>query len=677
MVHGDASTTAHESNGDTNGVIVVVGPHDHDDGTASVAKTDRSTTTTTTRKRKSVHIAEDRNETAVMIRTAPTSDSFRMSRSSVISGVSSESLLAQAEQKLSGQQQRMVALTVAGAKAATATLEKAMETNALQRAKAGGQPELYMESEVALYEQIAALKAFAAADDLTAIYPALHDATNDLIQLLVHDNVDIAIAVTSVFLEWLDLDLATRAALSTTDNANEPASLSPINMAVVQLASIVVSDGAELLVDNFSRLATMTNGATDDDEDMDDEVGRGIDDVLSLLENLLEMDNLMLATEQRPIMANNLSIAAVLCRSTRLVSWILTQLQSPNKEEGFRNRCMELLAYLSPKEDVYAFLSDWSRIPPYISPFDDQAPPNGEEVVHLDAVEIVLLSVADFRKRQPANDAQVEFLENGCMILASLLTYSVAAVQAFLDVQGIEFVVRCLKERTYAGALALKWLDMAGSDVVYRRACEHMVEVGALKYIFPLYMGQNLPKFHTKATTAKQKKDKREFLNAIESTTIRVLYSLIRHLHDDSPNEAKDRVLTKFIDGADANRAKVNRLVDLLLSYDQRARLAEYKFFRSDVEETLLAVGHQDESVIALAALEAKLAAGGDILHRLAAIAAFCCAGSHQCHQDILASLQAKGSGIGLVHTALQEFVVELDNESEQKAQIESYLELI
>jgi beta-catenin-like protein 1 len=371
-----------------------------------------------------------------------------------------------------------------------------------------------------------------------------------------------------------------------------------------------------------------------------------------------------------------LSVAAVLCRTTRLVSWILTQLQSPSKEEGFRNRCMELLAYLSPKEDVYAFLSDWSRIPPYVSSFDDKAP-NGEEIAHLDAVEIVLMSVADFRKRQPANDTQVEFLENGCLILTSLLTYSVAAVQAFLDAQGVEFVMRCLKERTYAGALALKWLDMAGSDVVYRRACEHMVQVGALKYIFPLYMGHNLPKFHTKATTAKQKKDKREFLNAVESTTIRVLYSLIRHLRDDSPNDAKDRVLAKFIDGADVNRAKVNRLVDLLLSYDQRARLAEYKFFRSDVEETLLMEGHQDESVIALAALEAKLAAGGDILHRLAAIAAFCCVGSHQCHQDILASLQAKGSGIGLVHTALQEFVAELDKESEQKTQIESYLEKI
>ena len=122
------------------------------------------------------------------------------------------------------------------------------------------------------------------------------------------------------------------------------------------------------------------------------------------------------------------------------------------------------------------------------------------------------------------------------------------------------------------------------------------------------------------------------------------------------------------------------------MAYDQRARLAEYKFFRSDVEETLLLLGQSsgdvddskkgDDSMIQLAALEAKLAAGGDVLHRLAAIAAFCCTGSKRCHTQILAALHAKESGIGLIREALEEFVSIL-GESEQKQQLQRYLEQI
>ena len=99
------------------------------------------------------------------------------------------------------------------------------------------------------------------------------------------------------------------------------------------------------------------------------------------------------------------------------------------------------------------------------------------------------------------------------MVLSSILTFSPASVQAFVDAQGIELVIRCLKERVYAGGLTLKWLDFAGSDIVYRHACEYLVEVGALKFIFPLFMNRNLPKLYNLSDTisTKQKKMKSEY----------------------------------------------------------------------------------------------------------------------------------------------------------------------
>jgi beta-catenin-like protein 1 len=48
-----------------------------------------------------------------------------------------------------------------------------------------------------------------------------------------------------------------------------------------------------------------------------------------------------------------------------------------------------------------------------------------------------------------------------------------------------------------------------------------------------------------------------------------------------------------------------------------------------------------------LAALHAKLKGGGDLFHRVGAIAAFCCVGSKRCHQQIIDQLTLQQSGIG------------------------------
>jgi len=673
--------------------------------------------------KRSVGFADDRNETALIVPST------------------GEALLAQAEQTAAGggSSSKIVALTAAGVKAAALALQKAAEHNALQRAKEESSQstdailaaEHYMESEIALYENIASLKAFAA--EPAALYSVLiqQQVLQQLVQLLMHDNVDIAIAVVSVLLELLDTDLI----VNDNDNDNDGR-----QQAVHQLATALLSsEGPELLVENLARMQrskqnnnnSNNNKNTEEDED-DDEVGRGVEDILSLVENLLELD-LSVPEEEasktngKTSKSNNGSsvvssstVAATLCRETALVPWLLEQVeqqqQGGDSDPTLRNRSMEVLAYLAPREEIYTVITDWSRIPSYRSTFATAANDNKsnnsnkkKKAPTVDGIEILLQSVAAFRKRQPASEAEVEFLENAAMVLASCLTYSPAAVESFLEAQGIQLVMRCLKERVYAGAVALKWLDFAGSSssssidntptttttttALYRRACEELVQAGALKHVFPLFLGRHRPKFHLdKAVTPQQKKDKKNFYHELEATVVRILYALVRHLRDDSPHDAKDRLLAKFLSDNDNNdnsnnNEKVNRLVELLLAYDQRARLAEYKFYRSDVEESLLnsnatttttADGDDSdkEAVIQLAALDAKLAAGGDILHRLAVIAAFCCTGSKKCHQQILAQLHAKQSGIGLIREVLEEFVAVL-GDSEQKQQLQSYLEQI
>ena len=103
------------------------------------------------------------------------------------------------------------------------------------------------------------------------------------------------------------------------------------------------------------------------------------------------------------------------------------------------------------------------------------------------------------------------------------------------------------------------------------------------------------------------------------------------------------------------------------MSTGRRAKLALASRLEDQVEE---------EETIQLAALDAKLKGGGEVFHRLGAIAAFLCVSSKRCHERILSQLQLQQSGISVVKAALEEFVSVL-GPGAQKEQLQSYLSQI
>jgi len=121
------------------------------------------------------------------------------------------------------------------------------------------------------------------------------------------------------------------------------------------------------------------------------------------------------------------------------------------------------------------------------------------------------------------------------------------------------------------------------------------------------------------------------------------------------------------------SQEKCDRIVELCLKYDERSRLAEYQFYRSDEAEDLERSGAVD---MELAALHAKLRGGGDVLHRVCAIAAFAATGSRRCHEHILGQLETQNAGMGIVKEALEEFANLLD-EGRQKKQLSGCLAIL
>ena len=598
------------------------------------------------KRKRTVQIAEDQNEMRIL---------------------RPEHLLEQAEQKAKGS--TVIELTPKGLRSATNSLEKAVTQNAMQRAQHANEPEQYMESELQLYEHVTSLQAIAANIDLYQHLLDKDTLLGLLVQLLGHENIDVGASVISLFYEWIDPALFTEA------QDSDPKNLLPI---LTRLASRILQDSWETIVANLVRFQPPTEG-----DDQDDNNLKGTENVLSLMENLLEIDlltpgGLLGNGDDEDSSGNTLSAAAYMVKETKIVSWLFLQIDdSESTTTEFQGRCLELLAIVAQREDVHTILPDFNNLAPYTSMFqeddDEKDGPTStkkkkQEPTIIQGMELLLQAIGKFRKLQPANDSQVEYLENACIVVSSCLTFSTTCnLQAFLKGQGIELVLRCLKERVHAGGSALKLLDFFGSEQVHKQACEHLVQAGGLKYILPIFMGTRIPK-PAPLLQANSRKVKREWSHLVETQTIRVLYALTRHLDDSSPHDAKVRLTAKFLQDDDS---KCDRLVESILAYDQKARKAEYNFYRSDVEDQV-----EEEETIQLAALDAKLKGGGEVFHRLGAIAAFLCVSSKRCHERILSQLQLQQSGISVVKAALEEFVSVL-GPGAQKEQLQSYLSQI
>jgi beta-catenin-like protein 1 len=509
--------------------------------------------------------------------------------------ISADELLKQAEASVDPHS-KIMDLTDKGVKLACASLQKALAKNAMQRGQHPDSPQQYMESELALHEQIQSLGSIASAP---ALYPTLVEqgVLGDCCTLLSHENTDIAIAVVKLLVEWLD----------------------PTLPGVDELAEPVAEACLDLVVANLGRL----NLTEDEDRE-------GMELILTLIENLVEING------------SGDAIA-----KTALVPWLFQHFSD--------DRVVEVLALVFQQGPVHAVYSDLTRMPPYTSSLVED-----NVAASMDGLECILQEIAKYRKKQPETEGQVEYLENICTIMASALTFSSQNAPMFLKGQGMELVLRCLREKIHSGGVALQLLDIRD-----KASCEHLVVAGGLKSLFPIFIGRSIPKPALCSDAGKGlKKARKEWLLRLEQNMIHIIYNWTRFLDENSPDDALERFIVKFLE---KDCEKCDRLVELLLEYDQKTRTAEYKFYRSDLEETL------DQDEVELAVLEAKLSGGGEFFHRLGAIAAFACVRSKTCHSHILTQLSLKKSGIGVVKLAVEEFISVLED-GDQKRQLNECL---
>ncbi|OEU17164.1 hypothetical protein FRACYDRAFT_207489 [Fragilariopsis cylindrus CCMP1102] len=527
-------------------------------------------------------------------------------------------LIEELEKKVEGSS--VLELSAKGVQAASKSLDSIYKKNAMKRAEYPNQPEQYMDSELALYEQLNALQALAT-DTTVYKYILNSNLMPTLIQLLGHENMDVCSSVVSLLIEWIDPSLVEE---------------DPAVLPLLKTFADTTMEGWMLIAGNLVKFQK--------DDDSQDKNLKGVDNTLSLMENLLELDA-VLAPEG--ILEKNVSVQNVMANESNIVSWLFFNAENTdnhsNQNDSLKARCFELLALFSQSTDLYK-----------------------RKDTFVNGIEILLQSIAIYRKKQPEADEEIEILENSCMCLSSSITFSKVNLSSFLMGHGVELVIRCLKEKIHAGGSSLKLLDFFGDDKVYKEAAERLVVAGALKFLFPIFGGSRYPK--PAAIQTISIKAKRKWLHELKVQTIRIFYALTFQLDSESPKEAMPRFISKFVED---DMKYTDRLIELLLEYDERARKAEYQFFRSDIEDTI------NDDQVALAAFDAKLSGGGDICHRLAAITAYICANSKRCHERVLLQLKMKQSGMSLIKDTLHEFATSLHSNGRQKEHIESLSRLI
>jgi hypothetical protein len=429
-------------------------------------------------------------------------------------------------------------------------------------------------------------------------------------------------------------------------------------------------------------------------KESEEEELKGIDDILTLVENLLDLDQLgvlklapELATSSGEDDTDNnttsrMTIAFHLTQNSTLTSYLLMKLSQKKLEDWtltMKLHASEVLASIVQHEDSRRSLKNISALKPYASMFDDDNDNDKKKGVQkkqsIDGIECLLQAIAVYRKKDPTTEEECEYLENIFNTLAASLLNN-DNLTMFIEAQGIELMLRCINEKVHSGYCSIKILFfcVSGPSESYKRAAEVFVDAGGLKSLFPILMGRkssmpkpakcsdagNLDVIRKYAALQKQNRRKgkgeqqkkpsrrmkqvlaanREWFHTLEAHSIQILYGLTRYLDDSSPRDAKLRVASKFIEN---DGEKCDRLVELCLKYDAKMRQAEYDYFKSDEAEE----AEENGIDIDFAAMNAKLKAGGDLFHRLGAIIAFAATGSKRAHEHILEQLRIQNSGIG------------------------------
>ncbi|KIK68105.1 hypothetical protein GYMLUDRAFT_154602, partial [Collybiopsis luxurians FD-317 M1] len=395
-------------------------------------------------------------------------------------------------------------LSITGIRRTLLKFERAVNKNQDQRSKYPDDPSKFIESEADLDSAIKSLLPLAQAPVLAYSELVRSGTVVLLVGLLSHENVDIVIDIVEVFHELTDEDVGEDAEDDEEGGEGNTASLKLLIEALLENSIL------DLLVGNLKRL--------NEEEESD---RQGVFHILGFFENVLGF---------------NPSLATELVSKTAILSWLLERIQFKKHDEN-RGYAAELLSILLQ---------------------DNQT--NRLELGNRDGIETFLKVVSQYRKRDPVDADELEFMENIFDTLCSTLSEP-SNKALFVEAEGPDLMVILMKEKLQARSKAIKTLDYAMSGPAGTASCQAFIDALGLKTLFSTFMGK---------TSKKQKSAVLLPASEDASHILGIISSLFSNLASDSPERI--RLLAKFVENT---YEKVDKLLDIRENAQSRMKATD------------------------------------------------------------------------------------------------------
>lgn len=469
-----------------------------------------------------------------------------------------EQLLEQADK------QDIAVLDARAVKSMASALQKLIRTNALQRSKYAETPTKFMDSEVALDEELAKWKAVASAPTLYAQVIEL-GVLPMLLGLFTHENLDIRLDVLSLLADWTDVDEA-------------DFSLEPTRQLVTELLRHKL---LPLLVTNLVQLAQeATAGAAGGEEE-----AVGMYNSMQILENLADI---------APDSCEQVSV------QTEIFAWLLAQLGGKQPFSQNKLYASEILSIL-----LQSSVAARQRFIQKKEAKHKSSKKNEDQ----DALDQLLQAIAPYRKKNPATEEEEELVENLLNSLCSVLLVR-EAQDRFRHLEGLELMLRCLKDNklvVFRGALRVLDHAVMGNE----RNSERLIEIGGLKSLFSVLMGKK-----SGSAASKKKKNKQAERSQVEENVTSLVASFCGLLRPDAKHDVYDRFHAKFVE---KDMEKMDRLVDLFVKYHTRVEQSSFQEDEDNDDAEEDAEAAADERYLR------RLDAGLFVLQRIAFVVAHLC----------------------------------------------------
>jgi len=407
-----------------------------------------------------------------------------------------------------------------------------------------------------------------------------------LVGLLNHVNTDIAVDVFEVLSELTDPDVI--------GEVSEPESF---------ISALFDAQLCQMSVDVLLRI----------NEEASEEDARAVTNCLTMMENLTDISPKETCTQ--------------LTQTPKLLPWLVKRVRAQGDVDYNRVYASEILGIILQNTEEAR-----------------------EAMVKHEGVDKLLRGIAVYRKKDPADTEEAEFVQNMFDSLCSLMLMPAHQI-ALGKAQGLELMIRMMREHIFASGLALRLADHALRHCPTN--CQIFVDKLGLKALFAMFMKRG-----PKPKTVSAQKESEEHVTSI-------IQSLCRYC----TGTAVARVLNKFCEN---QFEKLERLLEMHEEYARRIREADKARENGETQKIDREFEVDDEEQLFLDRCDAGLFTLQQvdiILVRLTNM------GNRQATDEIGKLLDIKGVPLSEVRATLEEYCGHLDDSArEERDEIRSFM---